>query len=110
VISSIVYNYYNLKGSEIAYINPDDFFMHKVLQTRKGNTLSNGVLYLVLAELLAIPVKAINIPKQFVLAFFNEDYDPVLITATPRKKYIFILMLPRGNPSHKKMWRIILSV
>src|SRR3954452_11028205 len=50
VISSIVYNYYNLKGSEVGYKNPDDFFMHKVLQTRKGNTLSNGILYLVLAE------------------------------------------------------------
>src|SRR4030095_6453317 len=75
VISSIVYNYYNLKGAEVGYTNPDDFFIHKVLQTRKGNTLSNGILYLVLAELLAMPVKAINIPRQFVLAFFNEDYD-----------------------------------
>ena len=35
VISSIVYNYYNLKGAEVGYTNPDDFFIHKVLQTRK---------------------------------------------------------------------------
>ena len=26
VVSSILYNYYNLKGSEIAYLNPDDFY------------------------------------------------------------------------------------
>ena len=32
VISSILYNYYNLKGNEVAYTNPDDFFLHKVLQ------------------------------------------------------------------------------
>ncbi|HEX5151385.1 MAG TPA: transglutaminase family protein [Parafilimonas sp.] len=102
VISSIVYNYYNLKGSEIAYINPDDFFMHKVLQTRKGNTLSNGVLYLVLAELLAIPVKAINIPKQFVLAFFNEDYDPGAYNGNPQKKIHFYIDATTGQPFTQK--------
>ena len=102
VISSIVYNYYNLKGVEIAYKNPDDFFMHKVLQTRKGNTLSNGILYLVLAELLAIPVKAINIPQQFVLAFFNEDYDAGTYNGNPQKKIHFYVDATSGQPfTHK---------
>ena len=102
VISSIVYNYYNLKGSEIAYVNPDDFFMHKVLQTRKGNTLSNGILYLVLAELLAMPVKAINIPKQFVLAFFNEDYDAGAYSGNPQKKIHFYIDATTGQPFTQK--------
>ncbi len=102
VISSIVYNYYNLKGSEVAYLNPDDFFIHKVLQTRKGNTLSNGILYLVLAELLAMPVKAINIPRQFVLAFFNEDYDTTSYTGNPQKKIHFYVDATTGQPfTHK---------
>ena len=102
VISSIVYNYYNLKGSEVAYKNPDDFFMHKVLQTRKGNTLSNGILYLVLAELLAMPVKAINIPRQFVLAFFNEDYDAASYSGNPQKKIHFYVDATTGQPfTHK---------
>lgn len=102
VISSIVYNYYNLKGSEVAYKNPDDFFMHKVLQTRKGNTLSNGILYLVLAELLAMPVKAINIPRQFVLAFFNDDYDAASYSGNPQKKIHFYVDATTGQPfTHK---------
>jgi Transglutaminase-like superfamily len=102
VISSIVYNYYNLKGSEVAYANPDDFFIHKVLQTRKGNTLSNGILYLVLAELLAMPVKAINIPRQFVLAFFNEDYDAASYNGNPQKKIHFYVDATTGQPfTHK---------
>jgi len=75
VISNILYNYYKLKGAETAYINPDEFFIHKVLQCKKGNAFSNGILYLILAELLDIPVKAINIPKQFVLAFFDSEAD-----------------------------------
>jgi hypothetical protein len=102
VISSIVYNYYNLKGSEIGYANTDDFFIHKVLQTKKGNTLSNGVLYLVLAELLAMPVRAINIPRQFVLAFFNDDYDASNFNGNPQKKIHFYVDATTGQPfTHK---------
>ncbi len=102
VISSILYNYYNLKGTEVAYINPDDFFIHKVLQSKKGNALSNGILYLVLGELLDIPVKAINIPKQFVLAFFHSDFDPLTYTGNPQDKIQFYVDATTGQPFTNK--------
>ena len=97
VISSIVYNYYNLKGAEISYTNPDDFFIHKVIETKKGNTLSNGILYLALAEMLAMPVKAINIPKQFVLAFFNNDYHAETYSGNPQGKIHFYVDATTGQ-------------
>lgn len=98
VISSIVYNYYNLKGTEVAYTNPDDFFLHKVLQTKKGNAFSNGILYLVLGELLDIPVKAINIPKQFVLAFFKNDFDSLDANANMHEHIHFYVDATTGQP------------
>ena len=98
VITSIIYNYYNLKGVEIGYTNPDDFFIHKVLQSKKGNAVSNGILYLVLAELLDIPVRAINIPKQFVLAFFNSDYDPSTLSGHPQEQIQFYVDATTGQP------------
>ncbi len=102
VISSILYNYYSLKGTEIAYTNPDDFFIHKVLQTKRGNAVSNGVLYLILGELLDIPVRAINIPRQFVLAFFNSEYDPYLHPDNPQQKINFYVDATTGQPfTHK---------
>lgn len=102
VISSILYNYYNLKGTEIAYINPDDFFLHKVLQTKKGNAISNGILYMVLAELLDIPVRAINIPRQFILAYFNSEYDPAIHDDDAHNSISFYVDATTGQPfSHK---------
>jgi regulator of sirC expression with transglutaminase-like and TPR domain len=76
VVSSILYNYYGLKGMEVGYQHPEEFLVNKVLECKRGNTISNGILYLILSELLDIPVKAINIPKQFVLAFFKSDINP----------------------------------
>ena len=71
IVTGILYSYYGLKGSEINYGETNEFFLNKVLESKRGNQLSCGILYLLLCELLDIPVKAINIPKQFVLAYFK---------------------------------------
>src|SRR6476619_3780322 len=90
VISSILYNYYGLKGMEVGYQHPEEFLVNKVLECKRGNTISNGILYLVLSQLLDIPVKAINIPKQFVLAYFKSEYslDP---KQTPQQQIEFYI-------------------
>ncbi len=75
IITSILYSYYGLKGGEINLQESNEFLLHKVLEAKRGNQLSNGILYLVLSELLDIPVKAINIPRQFVLAYFKPGYS-----------------------------------
>jgi hypothetical protein len=74
VLTSILYNYYGLKGTEVGYQHPEEFLINKVIETKRGNAITNGILYLLLSELLDIPVKAINIPKQFVLAYIKPDY------------------------------------
>ena len=73
VMESILYNYYKLKGGEIAYTRPNEFMIHKLLEGKKGNAITTGILYLVLCEMLDIPVKVINIPQQFILAYFSPQ-------------------------------------
>jgi len=75
VLTSIIYGYYNLKGTEVGYQHPEDFLINKLIEAKKGNTIINGILYLILSGLLDIPVKAINIPRQFVLAYIKPDYE-----------------------------------
>ena len=75
VVSGILYNYYKLKGAEVSYDAPEDFFINKVLESKRGNGIANGILYLALSELLDLPVKAINIPRQFIVAYFDIDYN-----------------------------------
>ena len=75
IVTSILYSYYGLKGNETNYKEPNDFMIHKVLEAKRGNQISNGILYSVLCELLDIPVKAINVPKQFILAYFKPGYS-----------------------------------
>jgi regulator of sirC expression with transglutaminase-like and TPR domain len=75
IVTGILYSYYNLKGNEVAYSDVNEFLIHKLLETKRGNQLSNGILYLIICDLLDIPVKAIGVPKQFVIAYFKPGYS-----------------------------------
>lgn len=74
VISGILYSYYKLKGNEVSYDLQEDFLITKLIENKRGNSITNGILYLILCELLDIPARAIHIPKQFILAYFDFDY------------------------------------
>jgi len=86
IVTSIYYNYFKQKGVEFAYNNPDDYLVNKTLESKKGNALSNGIIYIALCELLDLPVKAINIPRQFILAYVDPQHD---------------LLNPKGHTSEK---------
>jgi regulator of sirC expression with transglutaminase-like and TPR domain len=102
VLTSILYNYYKQKGVEIAYNQPEDFLINKTLETKKGNAISNGIIYLVLCELLDIPVRAINIPRQFILAYFDQQYEFMNPVAHASQKIIFYIDPLNGQIySHK---------
>lgn len=75
VITGILYSYYKLKGNEVAYDIREDFLINKVIENKKGNAITNGIVYLILCEMLDIPIKAINVPRQFILGYFDIDYN-----------------------------------
>jgi len=90
IITGILYSYHSLKGTEIAYSDINEFLLNKVLESKKGNQLSNGILYLLLCDLLDIPVKAIGVPRQSVLAYLKPGYNNELSSNQLDKVEFFI--------------------
>jgi len=91
VLTSILYNYFSLKGTEVAYDHPEEFLINKQLETKRGNAIANGIVYLILSELLDLPVRAVNIPRQFVLGYFKSDYDFARHTENPLYRTEFFI-------------------
>jgi Transglutaminase-like superfamily len=73
VLNNILFNYYKIKGTEINYSHPDDFLVHKLVEAKKGNAIPIGILILSMANLLDINLYMVNIPRQFILAYFDDD-------------------------------------
>jgi regulator of sirC expression with transglutaminase-like and TPR domain len=97
VLTSILYSYYSLKGTEVGYQHPEEFLINKVIETKRGNALANGILYLMLSELLDIPIRAINIPKQFVLAYIKPELETGERDAEPPAKRIEFFIDPMSG-------------
>jgi hypothetical protein len=73
VMESILYNYYRMRGGDVGYNAINEFLIHKVIESKKGNAITTGIVYLIFAAMLDMPIKAINIPGQFVLAWFSNQ-------------------------------------
>ncbi|MFY7880426.1 MAG: transglutaminase family protein [Lacibacter sp.] len=73
VLSNILFQHIKLKSSEINYNQKDEFLISKVLESKNGNAISNGLLMFILSKLLEINLQVIGIPNQFILAAFSPD-------------------------------------
>jgi hypothetical protein len=75
IVNSVIYNMYKFKGLELDENKPNHYYINEVIETRIGNNYSIGILYQLLCEMLDIPVYAIQLPKQYILAYFDTLHD-----------------------------------
>jgi regulator of sirC expression with transglutaminase-like and TPR domain len=99
VLNSIFFNYYNQNGVAINYENPAEFIINKSLENKIGNVFSNGIIYLILCELLDIPVQGVSIPNQFLLAYFDDFFVQPNPSTHPSQKILFYI-----DPLNGKMY------
>lgn len=71
VINHILFDVHKLKGNKEDYNNPDNSFIHRVTETKKGNPISLACIYLILADKLHLPIYGINLPRHFILAWVD---------------------------------------
>jgi len=91
VFASMLYSYYRLQGHELSEREPAHFFINQVLESRQGNTYSLGVLFLAFCELLDIPIFAVDLPRQFVLAYVDTVHPPGRPFTEPEQHLLFFI-------------------
>lgn len=73
VFNHIFFQVHGFKGNKRNYHAPQNSYINEVLDSRKGNPLSLAIIYQVLAEDLGLPLRGVNLPNHFVLAYLDED-------------------------------------
>jgi regulator of sirC expression with transglutaminase-like and TPR domain len=73
VFNHIFFHVHGFKGNKRNYHAPQNSYLNEVLDSRKGNPLSLAIIYQVLAEDLGLPLRGVNLPNHFVLAYLDED-------------------------------------
>ena len=69
ILNDIIYNNHGFSGCKNNYYSPSNSFLNSALDRKKGNALILAIIYLEIANRLAIPVKGINLPNHFILGY-----------------------------------------
>ncbi|MFP4064436.1 MAG: transglutaminase-like domain-containing protein [Bacteroidales bacterium] len=75
VFNHVFYGIHHFQGNLEDYHDPDNSVINRVLKSRKGSPLSMGLLYMLVARSLDIPVQSINLPEHFVLAYMGDTVN-----------------------------------
>ena len=78
LLNNIIFHEFGLSGNTTNYQDPQNSFIHKVLETKKGNPISLSCIYTLIAQQLDIPIYGINLPKHFMVAYMEELDRPPL--------------------------------
>ncbi len=66
-------------------------FLIEVLETRKGNPVSLGLLYMVLARELGMPVYGVNLAQHFILSYHTQQLEGTENDFEIRKSILFYI-------------------
>ena len=76
LVNKVLFDIHGFSGNTKNFHAPQNSFINNVLESKKGNPLSLSILYLVICKALNIPVRGVNLPKHFIIAYMNgEDVE-----------------------------------
>lgn len=78
LLNHFFYRELGFAGNINDYYNPDNSYLHKVLQTRRGIPISLAVLYMELAQQIGLNVKGVSFPGHFLVKMSVQSGDIVL--------------------------------
>ena len=96
VINHIVFDIYRFKGNKTNIDAPQNLFINHLLDSKKGNHLSIGILYIMLAQKLGIPIFGVNLPQHFVLSYVDEIHEERLTVADENEVLFYINPFNKG--------------
>ncbi len=73
IINHILFDVHKLVRNNSNFFAPQNSYINEVIDTKKGNPISLSIIYSVIATRLGLPIYGVNLPKNFVLCFIDEN-------------------------------------
>ena len=83
VLNHIFYKVYKFSGNSTNFYAPQNSYINHVLELKKGNPISLGIIYISIANELGIPIYGVSIPRNFILAYADTYKEDILFYINP---------------------------
>ncbi len=94
VLNHVIYDIHQFTRNTSNFYSPQNSYINLVLELKKGNSVTLGILYIYIAQKLHIPVFGVNLPKNFILCYnVNSNTNSV---NNPKNDILFYI-----NPFNK---------
>ncbi len=77
VLNRIIFDIHGFYGNTKNINSPQNSYINNVIETKKGNPITLGIIYLAICQQLNIPLYGVDVPGHFILAY-AEQKDAVL--------------------------------
>jgi regulator of sirC expression with transglutaminase-like and TPR domain len=72
VLNHLFFLVYKFGGAVSNTPPPENYYLNILLESRIGTSLSIGILYLIIAHRLGIPLQGVDLPQHFIIAHTNR--------------------------------------
>ncbi len=96
VLNHVIYDINKFGGNTSNIKSPDNFYLKNLLDNRKGNPLSLGMLYILIAKSINIPIYGVNLPRHFVLAYLEESHIKPAVEANSDQVLFYLNPFNKG--------------
>ena len=92
VMNHLLFDIHHFNGDITEMNSPRSSCINFFLESKKGSPIALGILYIILAQKLQLPVYGVNLPQHFILAYLsstgieNPNEDDVLFYINPFNK------------------------
>ncbi len=97
IINHVMFDLHKYTRSSGNFFAPQNSYINEVINTKKGNPISLCIIYSVVAQRLGIPIYGVNLPKNFVLCYLDENMLQQSLTGQRNKVLFYINPVNKGS-------------
>jgi regulator of sirC expression with transglutaminase-like and TPR domain len=86
-INNYIFDELGFSGDEESYYDPQNSYLNRVIDRRRGNPINLSLLYLLLARRLQLPMAGIGLPGHFICRYQSTS-DEIYVDAFHHGKFL----------------------
>lgn len=75
VLNRVFFDIYGFHGNKKNINSPKNSFINNVIESKSGNPIMLGIIYISICRQLNLPIYGVNVPAHFVLAYAEQPND-----------------------------------
>lgn len=75
VLNRIIFDIHEFHGNKKNINSPKNSYINNVIESKRGNPITLGIIYLAVCQKLNIPIYGVNIPAHFILTYAEDGIN-----------------------------------